>query len=82
MSGWPSFELDRLLARQVKDRFRARGSSVTVEGKNIGYELRWAPPFRSTSSTHGSGEAPADRRGRGTHTPRAIVDRYGYLAQD
>jgi ATP-dependent phosphofructokinase / diphosphate-dependent phosphofructokinase len=38
-------ELDRLLARQVKDRFRARGSSVTVEGKNIGYELRCAPPI-------------------------------------
>ena len=38
-------ELDRLLARQVKDRFRARGQSVTVEGKNIGYELRCAPPI-------------------------------------
>jgi ATP-dependent phosphofructokinase / diphosphate-dependent phosphofructokinase len=37
-------ELDRLLARQVKDRFKARGQSVTVEGKNIGYELRCAPP--------------------------------------
>jgi ATP-dependent phosphofructokinase / diphosphate-dependent phosphofructokinase len=38
-------ELDRLLARQVKDRFRQRGQSVTVEGKNIGYELRCAPPI-------------------------------------
>jgi ATP-dependent phosphofructokinase / diphosphate-dependent phosphofructokinase len=38
-------ELDRLLARQVKDRFRERGESVTVEGKNIGYELRCAPPI-------------------------------------
>jgi 6-phosphofructokinase len=38
-------ELDRLLARQVKDRFRARGQHVTVEGKNIGYELRCAPPI-------------------------------------
>jgi 6-phosphofructokinase 1 len=37
-------ELDRLLARQVKDRFRERGAKVTVEGKNIGYELRCAPP--------------------------------------
>jgi len=37
-------ELDRLLARQVRDRFRARGERVTVEGKNIGYELRCAPP--------------------------------------
>jgi ATP-dependent phosphofructokinase / diphosphate-dependent phosphofructokinase len=37
-------ELDRLLARQVKDRFKQRGAKVTVEGKNIGYELRCAPP--------------------------------------
>ncbi len=38
-------ELDRLLARQVRDRFKERGTSVTVEGKNIGYELRCAPPI-------------------------------------
>ncbi len=38
-------ELDRLLAKQIKDRFRARGRSITVEGKNIGYELRCAPPI-------------------------------------
>jgi 6-phosphofructokinase len=38
-------ELDRVLARQVKDRFKQRGQSVTVEGKNIGYELRCAPPI-------------------------------------
>ena len=38
-------ELDRLLAKQVRDRFRERGCSVTVEGKNIGYELRCAPPI-------------------------------------
>jgi ATP-dependent phosphofructokinase / diphosphate-dependent phosphofructokinase len=38
-------ELDRLLAKLVKDRFRARGEKVTVEGKNIGYELRCAPPI-------------------------------------
>ena len=44
-------ELDRLLAKLVEDRFRARGQTVTVEGKNIGYELRCAPPSRSTSST-------------------------------
>ena len=37
-------ELDRLLAKQVKDRFKARGQKITVEGKNIGYELRCAPP--------------------------------------
>jgi len=38
-------ELDRLLAKQVKDRFRERGEKVTVEGKNIGYELRCAAPI-------------------------------------
>ena len=38
-------ELDRLLAKLVKDRFKERGKKVTVEGKNIGYELRCAPPI-------------------------------------
>ena len=38
-------ELDRVLARQVKDRFRARGRCAPVEGKNIGYGLRCAPPI-------------------------------------
>jgi 6-phosphofructokinase len=38
-------ELHRVLARMVKERFRARGRKVTVEGKNIGYELRCAPPI-------------------------------------
>jgi ATP-dependent phosphofructokinase / diphosphate-dependent phosphofructokinase len=38
-------ELDRLLAKQVKERFKARGQKITVEGKNIGYELRCAPPI-------------------------------------
>ena len=38
-------ELDRLLARLVKERFKERGQKVTVEGKNIGYELRCAPPI-------------------------------------
>ena len=38
-------ELDRLLAKQVKDRFKERRQKVTVEGKNIGYELRCAPPI-------------------------------------
>jgi 6-phosphofructokinase len=37
-------ELDRLLAKLVKERFKERGAKVTVEGKNIGYELRCAPP--------------------------------------
>jgi ATP-dependent phosphofructokinase / diphosphate-dependent phosphofructokinase len=38
-------ELDRLLAKLIKDRFTQRGEKVTVEGKNIGYELRCAPPI-------------------------------------
>ena len=38
-------ELDRLLAKLVKERFRERGAKVTVEGKNIGDELRCAPPI-------------------------------------
>jgi ATP-dependent phosphofructokinase / diphosphate-dependent phosphofructokinase len=38
-------ELDRLLAKQVKDRFKERGERITVEGKNIGYELRCAAPI-------------------------------------
>jgi 6-phosphofructokinase 1 len=38
-------ELDRLLARQVRKRFAARGDKITVEGKNIGYELRCAAPI-------------------------------------
>jgi 6-phosphofructokinase len=38
-------ELDRVLAKLIKERFGARGKKVTVEGKNIGYELRCAPPI-------------------------------------
>ncbi|MFL5800025.1 MAG: diphosphate--fructose-6-phosphate 1-phosphotransferase [Actinomycetota bacterium] len=38
-------ELQRVLAKLVKERFRARGRKVTVEGTNIGYELRCAPPI-------------------------------------
>jgi len=38
-------ELDRLVAKQVRDRFKERGQKITVEGKNIGYELRCAPPI-------------------------------------
>jgi 6-phosphofructokinase 1 len=38
-------ELHRVLARLVKDRFKARGQKVTIEGKSIGYELRCAPPI-------------------------------------
>jgi 6-phosphofructokinase 1 len=38
-------ELHRVLAKLVKDRFRARGRKVTIEGKSIGYELRCAPPI-------------------------------------
>src|SRR5439155_16583001 len=38
-------ELDRVLSKLVKDRFKERGQKVTIEGKNIGYELRCAPPI-------------------------------------
>ena len=38
-------ELDRVLSKLLKERFAARGKKVTVEGKNIGYELRCAPPI-------------------------------------
>jgi ATP-dependent phosphofructokinase / diphosphate-dependent phosphofructokinase len=38
-------ELDRVLAKQLKGRFKELGRNVTVEGKNIGYELRCAPPI-------------------------------------
>jgi 6-phosphofructokinase 1 len=38
-------ELDRVLIGLLKKRFRSRGQKVTVEGKNIGYELRCAPPI-------------------------------------
>jgi ATP-dependent phosphofructokinase / diphosphate-dependent phosphofructokinase len=38
-------ELQRVLAKLVKERFSARGKKVTIEGTNIGYELRCAPPI-------------------------------------
>ena len=38
-------ELHRVLPKLVKDRFKARGQKVTIEGKSIGYELRCAPPI-------------------------------------
>lgn len=37
--------LDSVLAHLVKERFRARGDRVTIVAKNIGYELRCAPPI-------------------------------------
>jgi 6-phosphofructokinase 1 len=37
--------LDEVLADRVKDRFRARGQKATIVAKNIGYELRCAPPI-------------------------------------
>jgi 6-phosphofructokinase len=37
--------LDGVLADQVKGRFKERGQKVTVTPKNIGYELRCAPPI-------------------------------------
>jgi ATP-dependent phosphofructokinase / diphosphate-dependent phosphofructokinase len=38
-------ELDRALAKLVKERLKERSKKVTIEGKNIGYELRCAPPI-------------------------------------
>ena len=38
-------DLDGVLASMVKDRFKTRGDKVTIVGKNIGYELRCAPPI-------------------------------------
>jgi 6-phosphofructokinase 1 len=38
-------ELHRVLAKLVKDRFKARNQKVTIEGKSIGYELRCAAPI-------------------------------------
>jgi len=37
--------LHRVLADQVKARFHKRGQKLTVVSKNIGYELRSAPPI-------------------------------------
>jgi 6-phosphofructokinase 1 len=38
-------DLDGVLVDEVKERFRKRGQKVTIVGKNIGYELRCAPPI-------------------------------------
>jgi ATP-dependent phosphofructokinase / diphosphate-dependent phosphofructokinase len=38
-------DLDGVLVDEVKARFRDRGQKVTIVGKNIGYELRCAPPI-------------------------------------
>jgi 6-phosphofructokinase len=38
-------DLDGVLADQVKERFKERGQRVTITAKNIGYELRCAPPI-------------------------------------
>ncbi|MEX2420422.1 MAG: 6-phosphofructokinase, partial [Actinomycetota bacterium] len=37
--------LHRILADVVKKRFTGRGQDVTITAKNIGYELRGAPPI-------------------------------------
>jgi ATP-dependent phosphofructokinase / diphosphate-dependent phosphofructokinase len=37
--------LDQVLADHVKRRFKERGQKVTIVAKNIGYELRCAPPI-------------------------------------
>jgi hypothetical protein len=43
-----NLELDRLLAKPLKNRFKERGQKDTVEAKNIGYEGHMVPlPFAS-----------------------------------
>jgi len=37
--------LDEVIATQVKERFKARGEKASIVAKNIGYELRCAPPI-------------------------------------
>jgi 6-phosphofructokinase len=37
--------LDSVLADMVRARFKARGQKITITPKNIGYELRCAPPI-------------------------------------
>ena len=37
--------LDGVLADMVKQRFKGRGQKITITAKNIGYELRCAPPI-------------------------------------
>lgn len=37
--------LHRLVAKLLKDRFKARGQKASLVAKNIGYELRSAPPI-------------------------------------
>jgi 6-phosphofructokinase 1 len=37
--------LHRLMTKLVRERFRERGRRITIEAKNIGYELRCAPPI-------------------------------------
>jgi 6-phosphofructokinase 1 len=39
------FNLDGVLSDLVKERFRERGQKLTITPKNIGYELRCAPPI-------------------------------------
>ncbi|HSZ40222.1 MAG TPA: diphosphate--fructose-6-phosphate 1-phosphotransferase [Trebonia sp.] len=69
-------ELDRLLAKLVKDRFRERGHSITVEGKNVGYELRCAPPIPfDIEYTRDLGYGAVDylKRIRGTDATGAMI---------
>ena len=44
-SGWPSSSWTACWPSRSRTASRQRGQNVTVEGKNIGYELRCAPPI-------------------------------------
>ena len=43
-SGWPSWSCRALLKERVAASLRARGVAISIVAKDIGYELRCAPP--------------------------------------
>jgi 6-phosphofructokinase len=70
--------LHRLMTKLVKERFRARGERVTIEAKNIGYELRSAPPIPfDVEYTRDLGYGAVDylrrRLAEGNHGPGAMI---------
>ncbi|HEY7281297.1 MAG TPA: diphosphate--fructose-6-phosphate 1-phosphotransferase [Actinomycetota bacterium] len=71
-------ELHRVLAKLVKERFAARGRKVTIEGTNIGYELRCAPPIPfdieyTRDLGYGAVEYLRDARATGSEDPGAMI---------
>jgi 6-phosphofructokinase 1 len=71
-------ELQRVLAKLVKDRFKPRGEKVTIEGTNIGYELRCAPPIPfdieyTRDLGYGAVEYLRDAAGESRDEPGAMI---------